>query len=256
MGINTTGMIGSTPTPVTDTQKKAWKASQDFEAVFLRQIFQSMRNATSILSEEPQDGATQQQTSMAWDGLADQVSRSGGFGLAKIIYPHLLKDAESGETIPSIPSTPRPAMPTAMDAYAKSSLPSSRLSPTAISRAVSQAARETGLPEDLIHGVIQTESAGDSSARSPKGAIGLMQLMPGTAKEMGVDPSDPVQNILGGARYLARMKERFGSDQLALAAYNAGPGAVQDHGGIPPYRETQEYVKRVAAARAKWRSST
>jgi len=212
-----------------------------------------MRNATKILSEEPQDGATEQQMSMAWDGMADQVAQAGGFGLAKMLYPHLLGQAERGESMPSLPAPLPRSLPEATGAYSK--VAEAKLSPAELSRTVARAATETGLPADLIRSVIQTESGGNAAARSPKGAIGLMQLMPATARELGVDPTDPVQNVLGGARYLARMKERFGSDQLALAAYNAGPGAVEAHGGIPPYRETQDYVKRVAAARAQFRST-
>ena len=111
---------------------------------------------------------------------------------------------------------------------------------------VSRTAREFALPESLLKAVVQVESGGNVRAVSPKGAQGLMQLMPGTARELGVsDPFDPEQNVRGGAAYLAKQIERFGDLPRALAAYNAGPGAVQKHGGVPPYRETQHYVSRV-----------
>ncbi|MCA9757496.1 MAG: lytic transglycosylase domain-containing protein [Candidatus Eisenbacteria bacterium] len=111
---------------------------------------------------------------------------------------------------------------------------------------VSRTAREFALPESLLKAVVQVESGGNVRAVSPKGAQGLMQLMPGTARELGVsDPFDPEQNVRGGAAYLAKQIERFGDLPRALAAYNAGPGAVQRHGGVPPYRETQRYVSRV-----------
>ena len=105
------------------------------------------------------------------------------------------------------------------------------------------AAARHGLPEDLFLRLVQQESGFNPGAVSPKGATGLAQLMPGTAQQLGVDIHDPLQNLEGGARYLAKMKARFGTWDLALAAYNAGPGAVERHDGIPPYAETQNYVK-------------
>lgn len=104
-------------------------------------------------------------------------------------------------------------------------------------------ARKHGVPEDLFLRLVQQESGWNPSARSNKGARGLAQLMPGTAAKLGVDPSDPIQNLEGGARYLRMMYNSFGSWRLALAAYNAGPGAVQKYGGVPPFRETTNYVR-------------
>ena len=104
------------------------------------------------------------------------------------------------------------------------------------------AARKYGVPEDLFLRLVQQESGWNPQAVSVKGAIGLAQLMPQTARLLGVDASDPVQNLDGGARYLARQFKTFGDWRLALAAYNAGPGAVKKHGGIPPYKETTAYV--------------
>ncbi|WP_159804615.1 lytic transglycosylase domain-containing protein [Litoreibacter roseus] len=104
-------------------------------------------------------------------------------------------------------------------------------------------ARKYGIPEDLFLRLVQQESGWKPNARSHKGALGLAQLMPATARNLGVDPTDPEQNLEGGARYLKQMYREFGSWRLALAAYNAGPGAVKRHGGIPPYRETKNYVR-------------
>ena len=109
-----------------------------------------------------------------------------------------------------------------------------------------QAAKSHGLDLNLLEAVAWQESRGRMSAVSPKGALGVMQLMPGTAAEMGVRPDDLADNIRGGALYLRRQLDRFGgSVPLALAAYNAGPGAVLRYGGIPPYRETRDYVARI-----------
>jgi soluble lytic murein transglycosylase-like protein len=107
------------------------------------------------------------------------------------------------------------------------------------------AAQRHGVPEDLFLRLVQQESGWNPQAVSHKGAIGLAQLMPGTAQLLGVDPTDPVQNLDGGARYLRRQYEAFGTWPLALAAYNAGPAAVQQHGGIPPFAETRDYVRAI-----------
>jgi len=109
-----------------------------------------------------------------------------------------------------------------------------------------QEAQRNGVDPNLVLRVLQAESGGDPAAVSPKGAIGPMQLMPATAKAMVVNPFDPLDNIRGGVRYLAQQLKAFGTPELALAAYNAGPGAVRKYGGIPPYQETQRYVRSIA----------
>ena len=98
-----------------------------------------------------------------------------------------------------------------------------------------------------FHSMIQVESGFKVTAYSSAGAMGLAQLMPGTARFLGVDPRDPVQNLDGGARYLLMQLGAFGTPELALAAYNAGPGAVRRYRGIPPYRETRNHVRKVMA---------
>lgn len=104
------------------------------------------------------------------------------------------------------------------------------------------AARKYGVPEDLFLKLVQQESGWNPDVISPKGAVGLAQLMPTTADHLGVDETDPQSNLEGGARYLSMMFSRFGSWKLALAAYNAGPEAVEAAGGVPEYEETQNYV--------------
>jgi len=111
--------------------------------------------------------------------------------------------------------------------------------------AARQAARRYGVPEDLFLRLVTQESGWNPKARSRKGAIGLAQLMPATARKLKVDPNVPQENLDGGAKYLAEQYRMFRSWRLALAAYNAGPGAVQKYNGVPPYRETQGYVRAI-----------
>ena len=106
-------------------------------------------------------------------------------------------------------------------------------------------AQKYEIPEQLFFNLVTAESNWDPVIVSHRGAIGLTQLMPGTAEELGVDPWDAYDNLDGGARYLHQQYVHFGTWELALAAYNAGPGAVRKYGGIPPYKETQEYVQKI-----------
>lgn len=107
------------------------------------------------------------------------------------------------------------------------------------------AAQRHGIPVDLFLRLVQQESAWNPKARSHAGAIGLAQLMPFTAKSLGVNPWDPEENLEGGARYLKQQHRKYNSWRLALAAYNAGPGAVDKYNGVPPYKETRNYVRKI-----------
>jgi soluble lytic murein transglycosylase-like protein len=122
---------------------------------------------------------------------------------------------------------------------------------------VARAAGRYGVDPALVRAVIHAESAFRPAAVSSKGALGLMQLMPDTAREMGVtDALSPEENIHGGVRYLAALLRRTGGNtRLATAAYNAGPGAVERHNGVPPYEETRTYVKRVAILHDRYRKA-
>lgn len=137
---------------------------------------------------------------------------------------------------------PPPPVPVAAPVAAKTS-------PTTPKELIHAAAQRNGLRPEFVQSVAAAESNFRAKAISPKGAIGLMQLMPGTAAALGVDANDPAQNADAGARYLRQLLIRYKDSpdpvRLALAAYNAGPGAVDRHKNIPPYRETQVYVERV-----------
>jgi hypothetical protein len=118
---------------------------------------------------------------------------------------------------------------------------------TEMDRMVLESAQKNALTPDLLRAVIQRESAGRPCAVSRAGAMGLMQIMPGTAEHLGLmEPFDPVQNVAAGGRYLRELLDRYGGDLFrALAAYNAGPRMVDEAGGIPPIRETQDYVREI-----------
>jgi soluble lytic murein transglycosylase-like protein len=128
-----------------------------------------------------------------------------------------------------------------------SSMPPQRVTvPERFAGPLELAARSTGISPNLLAALVWQESRWNPQALSPKGAMGLAQLMPATARELGVDPRDPVANLMGGARYLRRMLDIFGGDvEKALAGYNAGPGRVRRANGVPAIAETQAYVRSI-----------
>lgn len=265
-----TPSITTNPRPQTAAEKKAWKVACDFEAIFVRQIFKNMDQANLSLAGDPsqqQDQAKSIYKDMYNSHLSEAASQSSALGLARWLYPTLLKQDAKGMAGLEKAQDESAATSAALRAYAATSpvgqapAAQGRATPITAGAALSglqahiaQASQATGVPASLIQGMITVESGGRPEAISPKGAQGLMQLMPGTAKDLGVtNPHDPAQSVMGGAKYMAQMLKRFdGDERRALAAYNAGPATVEKYGGIPPFAETQKYVEKVQAARRRF----
>lgn len=215
------------------------KACVQFEAMFIAQMLKTMRQGSQLLSpEEKQDGLglggdNPYQEMFDWE-LAVKLSERSPLGLAKVLERRYEGQAPLEPSAPD-PSGSTPAKPTPLHL------------PGGLEQIIGRAAAEHDLDPKLIQAVIAAESGGNAGAVSPKGAKGLMQLMDSTATDMGVeDPLNPAENVRGGAAYLRRMLDRYrGNRALALAAYNAGPGAVDRYGGVPPYPETVAYVRKV-----------
>lgn len=137
-------------------------------------------------------------------------------------------------------------------ALSKAQCGRSKACPQDLEPLIADAGEKYGVDPSVIKAVISVESGFRPGAVSGAGAQGLMQLMPGTARALGVDPTDVAQNIEGGTKYLSRQIDRFGSLELGLAAYNAGPGSVARYGGVPPYSETRNYVAKVMSRMAQY----
>ncbi len=183
---------------------------------------------------------------LGFSPVAADVIEVGANG-ATTVYsgPTLFLGTTAIPVLKPVPKAPAMATVSAPSRLIEPAYPS-RLHPT-LDAYVTEAATKYGVDPVLVRAVAWQESRFRGSAVSPKGAIGMMQLMPGTASWLGVNPHDPRDNIFGGVAYLSTLLDRFGGDvRLALAAYNAGPEAVARHRGIPPYRETQNYVKAIS----------
>ena len=234
------------------------KAAEEFEAVFLNTLMKAMRKTVPENEIFNGGGSTKFYQQMHDAEMAKALATAnGGLGIADMIVRQL--ERTEGEATPLIgPPASLPLSRSVMDSGPSRMITLRRLAETQGTAAVDtlrrhepeihRTARDNGLDPSLVLAVVLEESGGNPEAVSPRGAVGLMQLMPATAREVGVeDIFDPAQNLRGGTRYLAQMIKRHdGNLPLALAAYNAGPGAVQRAGNrIPDFPETRQYVNRV-----------
>lgn len=251
-------------------EAKAASVARGFESLFLHELYKTMRQAMLDSSQDDAElgfGADLLHTIGGME-LAEQLARTGrGIGIAQMVYrfltgngdiPAITKQPPTLQHHAATSTLPPPPEPEQQTSATTSAPPTRLLERLArLDSTIERAATAHDVPPWLIKAVIAAESAGDPTAVSRAGAKGLMQLMDGTARDLGVkDAFDPEQNIWGGTRYLRVMLDRFGSIPLALAAYNAGPGAVERYGGIPPYSETQNYIRRVQHYAELFRLST
>ncbi len=229
------------PADQADQEKRLRRACQEFESLFLAYLLKTMREANTEggLFGEGLGGDIYE--SLFEAEVARKIAQNGGLGLADILYRNLAGQARQ-QTV-SVQEQPGPPAPIVQ-----------RIS--RYDRIIREACERYEVPVHVVYAVIHQESAGNPAAVSVKKAKGLMQLMDQTARELGVrHVFDVRENIMAGVRYLRQMLERFDGDlKRALAAYNAGPGAVERHNGIPPFAETQQFVERVLAIAERYRA--
>jgi soluble lytic murein transglycosylase-like protein len=259
------------------------QVASQFEALFYNQLLSAMRETVPENSLWGKDSAAKTYRQMHDDALAERLAEGGRLGIADLIVQQFRpatapgEGRTSGEHLPEVRRLPDPRGFRVYGRATKVSAATARF--TQLQELAAQvgsatadtlqryqgeltaAASAADLDPGLVLAVVMRESAGDPAAVSHRGAEGLMQLMPGTARELGVtDPADPLQNLQGGSRYLAGLLRRYDGDlDLALAAYNAGPGTVDRLGRrIPDYPETRRYVAAVKelAQRLGYRSGT
>lgn len=213
--------------------RKLKKACQDFEALFITHMLKTMRSASETGDGLFGKGLGGDLFQDLFDGeVAQSMASQRSIGVAEALYQKLKDRGMVSEAASGAPVHGKASVFEQIHSF---------------DAQIQKSAAEYDVDPALVYAVIECESAGNPHAVSSKGAKGLMQLMDATARELGVSNSfDPAQNVRGGVRYLRQMLDRFdGNTQLALAAYNAGPGAVERYQGVPPFKETENYVQRI-----------
>jgi len=253
-----------------EAARKRWKTSLEFEALFLGQMYKAMRGGSMGGGLTEMSPGREMFTEMLDQEYAQLPSRSPQMagpegmrraaagvsnGMAAQIYRSLSRGLETPGESEDESVVPALSLARLLGSRRRgpgsrgpgSASPSPALSEKALDPIVDQAAKTHGLSRELIQSVIRHESENRPLAVSKAGAKGLMQLMDTTATDMGVaNVFNPRENVMGGSKYLKLMLDRYqGDEKLALAAYNAGPGAVDRHGGVPPFAETRMYVDRI-----------
>jgi soluble lytic murein transglycosylase-like protein len=243
----------SSSTLSSQEKEKLKNAAYDFQSVLIGQMLKSMRDS-QLSGEDEDEGYGSEIYNELFDmQMAQYMSRSSNFGIAEKIYKDLTGEELTGsKIIPTsnekssniVPQTSNNSNNTIKTTSKSNSLYDKV---TEYENIINKAAEKYDVEPNLIKAIIATESGGNQTAVSKANAKGLMQLMDSTAKDLGVTNSfNAYQNILGGTKYISEMLEKYqGNLDLALAAYNAGPGAVDKYDGIPPYDETQKYIDTV-----------
>ncbi len=232
---------------IDDKLLKLKRACRGFEAIMVEEMLKEMDKTLPGDGFIKNNAANDIYRSMYIDALARKISESSPFGIGKLLFDSLKKYVEYKKATTSKGNSVelKPMRIQLEPAKMQKIDPQKR---KLIDEAVRKASEKYSVPEKLIYGIIKMESDFNPDLVSSKGAVGLMQLMPGTALEMGVRHIyDIEENIMGGVKYLSQLINRFKNWKLAIAAYNAGPSAVEKYKGVPPYKETRNYVRKVLA---------